>query len=177
MKKGFSFVEILVAIVIASTALTAIIALSVQNISAAQVTRDKFTAANLAQEGIEIVINLRSNNWLSYPQTTDANVDALTGELLHWRDGIVDGTFIAQFNSTSLTAPNLNEERLVRLNNGTYCHAVLAGCLNGSAVPFSRVISVSTINSHHIKVTSTVTWTYHNQPYSVTVEDRLYNWR
>lgn len=183
MKKGFSFVEVLVAFVIASSALTAIIALSVQNISAAQVTRDKFTAANLAQEGIEIVVNLRSNNWLAYPQTIGANVDGDTGELIHWRDGggniAADGvSFITQYDSMLLTdEPDAGDQNLVRLGTGRYCHAVLPGCSGGTSTPFSRVISLDTISDHQMKVTSQVSWTYHNQNYSVNVEDRLYNWR
>lgn len=185
MKKAFSFVEVLISVTIASLVMAVLFALANQNISAAQVTRDKFSAANLAQEGIEIVVNIRSNNWIACPQSNSSNVDS-QGRIIAWRGSLTAGcvafnvhslnagVYVAQYNSTALTVfDGINNDQLY-INAGKYCH-----CPGNPTSLFKRRITIADVpgNDHAMIVISRVEWTFHNKLYSVEVEDRLYNWR
>jgi len=191
--KAFSFIEVIISIAIGSAVLIAVFSLASQNLIAADLTRHRVIAAHLAQEGVEIVINKRSSNWLTF----STEVNPLDGTLCEWRgpadcispdpdcapgdpDCLADGTsYIAQYNSTSLTPTSNPSDQLLSIDsNFLYCHAFLGGCVGSfSPSPYNRVISISTINDHHMKIVSTISWVYNNQPHSVSVEDRLYNWR
>ncbi|MBI3335382.1 MAG: hypothetical protein HY001_02695 [Candidatus Portnoybacteria bacterium] len=165
--KAFSFVEIIIAVAIASAVFVAVFSLAFQNLSAAQLTRQRFIAAHLAQEGIEIVVNKRSSNWLIFP-----------GDPLKWREGLGDGAaYIAQYNSTALASDPSNPPLVIDSDTSLYCHPSLDPACAGTASPYRRQIRISTISDHQMKVVSTVTWTYNDQTRSVSVEDRLYNWR
>lgn len=193
--RAFSFLEVIIAVTIASIVFVAIFTLAFQNLTAAEATRDRFIAANLAQEGIEIVVNIRSGNWLRFKD----DVDLSDGSLIKWRGEtspacspgdercLADGTYIAQYNTgrdigggavTALmpsTDPSYNPS-LVTDASGRYCHTALHTqdtCVENRPSPFSRTIRIDTESDHHMKVVSTVTWAGG----SVQVESRLYNWR
>ena len=181
--KAFSLIEILISVTIASLVFGAMFTLLVQGLASAQDTRDRFIAANLAQEGIELAVNFRSNNWALCPDAFN-----LDNTLTMWRGqgscpsngnptiSLADGSYITQYDSSGLTAATASNQNLVRTSTGLYCHPSAQGC-SGSPTPFSRLISISTINVHQMKVVSLVSWIFNSQPKSVSVEDRLYNWR
>lgn len=62
-KKGFSIGEVLLAIFILGFGMVAIFSLFNQGIKAFQEERDVIVASMLAQEGVEVVRNIRDNNW------------------------------------------------------------------------------------------------------------------
>lgn len=193
MKKGFSFIEILVSITISALILTTVFSLAVQNIGSAELTRDRFVAANLAQEGIEIIANLRSNNWLAFPQSNAANVDP-DGSLKYWRGtpdyltcteatpNCLKGGFdyVANYDSQQLYLADAANVNLVVNATGRYCQNGITGC-TGSPTRFSRTIRIDNVAgaaaTHEMKVISTVSWLYNNRTLAVSVEARLYNWR
>lgn len=186
MKKGFSFVEVLVCVVIVAIVTSALMGLVVQNLAAAQLTRDRFIAANLAQEGIEIIVNFRSNNWLAYPSTFNSD-----GSLTNWRgtacsDGnanycllmsVSPSDFVASYNSQRLYPATASNITLRRDATGRYCNDAIDGCNSGTPSPFTRRITLQNVSGHQFKVVSTVSWIYNNHAHSVRAEDRLYNWR
>lgn len=64
-KKGFSFIETLVAITLLLTAVVAPLSLAQDGIVAARLAQDQIVAFYLGQEGIELVKNLRDHNRLN----------------------------------------------------------------------------------------------------------------
>jgi len=64
-KKGFTFVETLVAITVLLVSVVAPMSLAQDGIVAAKLSQDQIVAFYLGQEGIEIVKNLRDNNRLA----------------------------------------------------------------------------------------------------------------
>jgi len=64
--KGFSIVEALLAMTIITTGLIPLLSLASLSSSISNRMRDSFIAANLAQEGVEIIRSLRDENWLRY---------------------------------------------------------------------------------------------------------------
>jgi type II secretory pathway pseudopilin PulG len=61
---GFTLLEVIVAISLITVGMIGISSLITQTISSARFSFQKLTAAYLAQEGIEIVRNIRDKNWL-----------------------------------------------------------------------------------------------------------------
>src|SRR5437870_3817634 len=64
-EKGFTMIEMIVAIAILVSALIVIYTAFAASYALAINASDRIVAAYLAQEGIEIVRNVRDNNWLS----------------------------------------------------------------------------------------------------------------
>lgn len=186
MVKAFSFLEVIISVAIASVVFVAVFALAFQNLTAAEATRDRFIAANLAQEGIEVVVNMRSGNWLTFKD----DVDLTDGSLIKWRGDtgcaagdencLIPGTYIVQYN-TRAAMPDTNplyDPSLVTDASGRYCHIALNGqdgCVENRPTPFSRTIQIEDVagSDHQMKVVATVAWSES----SVSVEARLYNWR
>jgi type II secretory pathway pseudopilin PulG len=62
--KGFTLIETLFAVLIFSASLIALMAIAGRGISATLMARDQGTASYLAQEGLEVVRNMRDTNTL-----------------------------------------------------------------------------------------------------------------
>jgi len=86
MEKGFTIIEIIISIFILSTAVVAIFAaFSVMAILTSD-SSDQVTATYLAQEGIEIVRNIRDNNWIKMDLNGCVAGDNSCG--YNWNDGL-----------------------------------------------------------------------------------------
>jgi prepilin-type N-terminal cleavage/methylation domain-containing protein len=64
-KKGFSLMEVMLAVFVLSVGLVAIIGLISSSIRNSIDSRDTIIASELAQEGVELVRNIRDNNFLN----------------------------------------------------------------------------------------------------------------
>lgn len=166
--KAFSLLEIIISVIIGAVAIVALFELAFGNITTAELIRHRLIAAHLAQEGIEIISNIRTQNWLT---TCAGGGECDTST---WRNGLAGGTYIAQYNSLSLTFDALNPPLAID-DNSFYCYS--SGCI-GTAKdsPYHRQITISTINDHQMKVVATVSWIFNGNSYSVSAEDRLYNY-
>jgi type II secretory pathway pseudopilin PulG len=69
--KGFSLAEIIIVVGIFSATIGAIFSLVLRNISVQKHNEDYLVASMLAQEGLELVRNLRDKNWLIDPPPVD----------------------------------------------------------------------------------------------------------
>jgi len=68
-EKAFTFIELLAAIIVLAIGVLSVIAVSAKSYAAISLQKNKLIAANLAREGIELVKNVRNENWL-YKITT-----------------------------------------------------------------------------------------------------------
>ncbi|MEA3464156.1 MAG: prepilin-type N-terminal cleavage/methylation domain-containing protein [Patescibacteria group bacterium] len=64
---GFSIIEVIAVIFIIAVGLTGILSLIVQNIQAQYINKNALIASQLAQEGLELIRNVRDENWLATP--------------------------------------------------------------------------------------------------------------
>lgn len=65
IKKGFSLIEVLVTLFVLSAGITGVSVLMIGNITTSETSRNQIIASNLAQEGVELVKNLKDNNQAS----------------------------------------------------------------------------------------------------------------
>lgn len=159
-KEGFSLAEVIVAIFIITIGITGSLSLISYSISSAAVGKSQIIATSLAQEGMEIIRNIRDSNWL---------------EDVDWDDGLVPPSFdctagcLVQYDSTSLLS--LSGNPVLQINsNGLYQYG------SGTNTHFKRKITINSIGLY-LKVVSEVTWSERGRSFSVSAEDRLYDWK
>lgn len=154
-QEGFTLVEALVALVILTLALGPALILSSNISSTASVIQHNLIAANLVQEGVEVVRSLRDANWFNG---------------LPFDNGLADGTYRIEWNSNSLIALGANPP--LKIDAGLYNYSA------GTDTLFKRTITITKINSAELRIVSDVTWTERgNRVREVKAESHLFNWK
>lgn len=165
--KGFTLVELMVALGIIVVGLLASFTLLSSSIGLQRVVADRLTATYLAGEGIEIVKNF-----------IDTNVQrASVGCTWNGGDGCIaisSGTYEIDFMSTVLESAqgrNLYRDRAT----GFYAFRPSA---DPEITPFTRRIAIDLApDGEEMRVTSTVAWSVRGGNYEINAEDHFYNWR
>jgi Tfp pilus assembly protein PilV len=156
MKKSFTIIEALVAITIFTLGIITLGGSIWQSYSIAGQATERFIAIYLAQEGLEIVKNLRNENWLNQRD---------------WNYNLNPGDYEADYNNNSLSSYS-NRNLRIDTSTGFYNYNT------GTPTPFKRKISISYPASDQMKVTVTVYWPKKGQQgqEQVSVSEILYNW-
>src|SRR3989344_5211097 len=185
-RRGFSLIEVLVAVAVLTAAVIGITSLTNYSLRLARVARQQLIAANLAQEGMEIVHALRDTNWIATKLADSAC--ATCPCTASWREGFCNSsvrsyefdyaTTVVNQTSNAFTAPGtlLN----ISSASGLYSYG------GGSATPFRREIRFSLPSTGNtaqsMLVTVIVRWcpraitSCGTAERSITVQDQLYNW-
>lgn len=151
---GLSLLGLLIAIFITTTGLIAILSLSNLTLKGGTPSEMKLIASGLAQEGVEIVRDIRK----SYPEWND------------WYSGVIGGDYLVQYDSAVLLPYS---EIPLELNVGSGLYQYSAG----QNTPFYRKITLVKISSVEVKVTAEVKWRTGGNWHYLTAEDRLWNWK
>ncbi len=160
---GFTLIETLVAIFVFGVALTSVTAILITNNNTANFVKNSYIASGLAQEGVEVVRNLRDGDWLA--SRSFGAFGSTTGL------PVADSTYRVQWNSTTLLA---NQDVFIKKDSisGIYSYDT------GVNTPFKRTVQITTITSNVEKrIAVNVSWTERGIPRSINAEDHLYNWR
>lgn len=155
-KNGFSLLEIIIAVFFVGVILVPFVSVIVFTVSANRYANHRLIAANLAQEGIEIVRNIRDSqmDWTAWYGRSAAEID---------------GDYSVQYASDNLSAFTDNP---LKLNiSGFYNY------IAGASTLFSRKISLKKLSVNEIQVIATVSWKERGITQSVVTEDRLFNWQ
>src|SRR3990167_8327200 len=88
--RGFSLVEVTIAIAVLTAAVIGITSLTNYSLRLARVARQQLIAANLAQEGMEIVHALRDTNWIATKLADSAC--ATCPCTASWREGLCNSS-------------------------------------------------------------------------------------
>jgi prepilin-type N-terminal cleavage/methylation domain-containing protein len=157
-QNGFTLIDVIVAIFIMSVALMAVIGLANYALATAAVSKDKVIAAGLAQEGIEIVRYIR---------------DSQDDWDIWYADATIAGDHLVQYDNSSLMNYAVTP---LRIDSGGHYQY-----FSGSNSIFYRKINLTLNPSgsepNEIKITAEITWSEKGKQYSLTAEDRLWNWR
>lgn len=168
MKRGFTLVEALIAISILIIGILSGFILVTRALYNVSVIQDRLTASFLAQEGIELVRNIRDTNYIKI----------LNNQTVNWRDNLQDGCYIIESN-----VMNQENIKLKEINCGNAPNLKYNDSFNiytysdlGNPTPFYREIKIETINNNEIRVISFIKWTTKNIKFDLTIEDHLFNW-
>ncbi len=143
IKKGFSIAEVIISLFVITVGLITILGLVASSIRESAASRNQIIASGLAQEGFELVRNVRDNNLLSEPDDFDTG---LTGTMSGRCIDIITDT--AGNPSLDACDYKLKYDPVACL----YYHSA------PDATPFSRRIDIVNNAAGEISVTSAVWW-------------------
>ncbi len=171
---GFTVLEAIVAIMILSLAVSGAFSSVRQSLSQSILAKDEVKAFYLAQEGVEVVRNMRDNNQIK-KLVNESTINWLAGISENNSDPCYYGQ-ICRVDPTSTT------DRFVRCS--------IAGCPNlnldtstqimsygaGNPTNFNRQISLEYINNDQVAVVVRVAWTKGIINREFRAKTLLFNW-
>ena len=158
--KSFTLIEVLAAIFLITVGIAAALIVINQTTIFTQVTSSRLVASYLAQEGIEIVKNIRDTNFLKIHKGIIAEE--------HWIDGLTgcEGGCEADYDDSGL----VSADRYLKINGGFYNYD------SGIETAFKRKITITPDGSDILKVLVEVSWTERGRAHQVTAQENLYLW-
>lgn len=154
-KNGEALIEALIAITIIVVGLLGMYSLLARSLSLTRVVTDRYVAANLAAEGIEVVKNLIDTNVL---------------ELKPWNENMATGNYELSYNAAALV-PFSGRPLLYNPLTGLYSYE-----FGGTVTNFTRQIILERIGSEEIKVNSLVSWLSRGGAiFEINLEDHFFN--
>jgi prepilin-type N-terminal cleavage/methylation domain-containing protein len=178
--RGFTLLETMVAVTLLAVAIVAPMQLTTQSLATAYYARDEITAFYLAQEGLEVVRNIRDNNIL---------VDSQGGATVNLLNGIPINTPFRV--DTTVTYTPSNQPPTCSGDPGGNCiplqtDGTLYNYSGGTPTQFTRSLVACFVQpggvcnstvSDEVKVTVTVSWqTGSIQKRIVNISENLYRW-
>jgi Tfp pilus assembly protein PilV len=148
---GVTLIETITALFLLTTGILAISSLISYFIPVSSIASQKLIATYLAQEGVEIVRNLRDNNLIQ-------------GK--NWDDGLANGNYEADYQSQSLTN---YADRFLKIGD-------FYNYTSGELTNFKRKINLEKTGDV-LKIVVEVSWQERGRSHSVVVQENLYNLR
>ena len=160
MQRGFTLIEVLVAIFIITVGAGGTIALIQKTLSFTSNAALQLRASYLAQEGMEIVRNIRDTNFIKIHKGVEGS---------NWDDGLTgcEAGCQADYIQDSLSD---YDGALLQLTNGIYSYAP------GTDSLFKRRITIAIEESDMMEVSVEVMWEERGRSHSVSAATELYNW-
>jgi len=153
MNKSFTIIEVIISITILTIGVLGSVRLMHYFYAYNSISNSRLTAAYLAQEGIEIVKNIRDGNWL---------------EKSDWNENLGVDEYEGDYNSTN-TLDSYTNGYLIIDGSGLYSTSSILDV-------FQRKIQICTSTDDVIYVSSTVSWIEAGKNYEVKTEGELCNW-
>jgi Tfp pilus assembly protein PilV len=142
-RKGFSLIEVLFSLGMFVIGIFGVVSLMYGEMEKSMNRRNEAIAGALAQEGIELVRNIRDNNWQDTGKAAFDNIDTKT-------NGIIDcGSNVDEVKDDTFSASGYG---LVLDGNERYVHG------NGQETHFKRRIIVEDDGADRKIITSVTTW-------------------
>ncbi len=149
--KGFTLLEVLIAVFILAIGVGSAFASIGQTLVAGFLARDRFIASYLAQEGIEIVKNIRDSNWVAG---------------ISWNNRLAPGEYGIDYkNNFAPSTTYLNREA-----TGFYSYS------SGTPTKFRRRIYLQQTDPARIKIEVVVEWQERGRTNNFRVVDIITNW-
>lgn len=185
---GFTLLETIVALSIILAAVIGPVTLITRGILSFGFSKNKLIALNLAQEGLELVREVRENNiicdTLNGPASWDWFRDPSGGGPINNGDFEMD---VTQTITIDCAASSITTPRVPLFTNSKLYLDPVSGIYSYSGAPntvFTRKITVgkppaegSIPANDQRDIVSVVSWTERNIDRNVTLRERMYNWR
>jgi len=171
-RSGFTLIEVIVAIFILTIGVMGAYAVVQQIIASTSITSSRLVAAYLAQEGIEIVRNIRDSNWLAGDSWDEGITGCGPSPAGCEADYKVD-TPQEDLPLTFCPAPcNYDDLRSLNIEgNGFYSYSP------GTPTKFKRKITITPDGTHILKVSVQIEWPERGKIHQVIAQENLYKWR
>lgn len=95
-KKGFTLVELLVGMTIFTVGITSIFLLLESTFKSASISRNEIIVANLLREQIELIRNLKENNYKNFAKWDLAKITNESGNIV--KNSLFEGNFLVENN-------------------------------------------------------------------------------
>ncbi len=153
--KAFTLIEATVAIFLLTVGTVGAFSLAQKTIAFTSVSSSQLVAAYLAQEGIEIIRNIRDTNYL---------------EGIPWDDGLAAASgYRLDYQSTSF--PDLSCSDYLKQEGSFYV------CSSDSSAKFQRKITITKPIAGRMVVSVEVSWQERGRAHQVVSQTELYDWR
>ncbi len=166
-KDAFSLIEALVAISILMIGILSAFILVIRTLANTPHVQSRLIAANLAQEGVELVRQIRDTNFVQSKK---------------FREGLVNGEY--QIDSNERELIKFDKENFLKFDDSSKLYSYSSG--NKHPYFFQRKIVISDFEgkTNVFKVNVVLTWCVkrnemqclQNPTYTLNVEDHLYNY-
>ncbi|MDD5750160.1 MAG: prepilin-type N-terminal cleavage/methylation domain-containing protein [Candidatus Pacebacteria bacterium] len=163
-RQGFTLIEIMAAISVMAIGVLGVFALSPTIIRGGAANSDRFTASQLALEGLEIVKNIRDSNWL------EQNINPANP----WNEGLTNCAAGCEADYATMQA---FDPVLASYGSGRYLKMNTQGFFNyasGTDTKFKRKITI--INGADVMDVSVVVEWSPKYP-ALVLQEKLYDWR
>jgi prepilin-type N-terminal cleavage/methylation domain-containing protein len=182
IKYGFSLIETMIALSILVMVITGPLTLASYSLKSASRAKDNFIAANLAQEGIELIRHYWTNNIIQCSVNCDtawlddlrspgpAECQTGKGCYIDAKNINGDGTQFILNKCTGSSCPPLNID-----TGGFYNYSAVTG--TNKVSNFTRTIIITPITPDvSARVRVEITWKEHGGTQSLVVEEIIFNW-
>jgi hypothetical protein len=151
----------------------AVLTMSEQTIKVVKLNKDKLTASQLAQEGLELVRNKRDNNWLATGYNWKLGAGAGTASDIVQSDN--NNRYVIDYSGNIITSgvSDINSDAANLKIDASSFHWHGAG----TATIFSRLIEITNNQSNYIEVNCTVRWREKAEVHDYMATMALYDWR
>ena len=163
-KKGFTLIEVLMACFIIIVGVIASYIIVQQIFAQTFNASSRLTAIYLAQEGSEIIRNVRDTGWI---QGLDWNNNNLS--VGYWEADYL-GSALVSCALCDGTDSDFNRLRFLKTQDPFYNYSA------GDNTPFKRRIRIERPAGDSIKVTVDTMWRHRGQFRKVTIQSFLYDW-
>lgn len=173
---GFTIIEVLIAIFVILVGLLGAFSVINQSLSASGIVSSRLVAAYLAQEGIEIIRNIRDTNWLQAGEPLKTSP---------WDNGLPDGNWQVDYTTVTLLGTDEFEQcgdsgyncedydgDFLKLNDSGFYNYSL-----GTPTKFKRKITLAKEGEDVLKVSVLVEWELRQKSYQLSAQEKLYNWK
>lgn len=153
-KNGFTIIEAIISIFILTVGIIACAILADQVFRSSEVAKDRLIAVNLAQEGVEIIRNIRDNNWLASNS---------------WNTNIPEGE--REVSYASVGTDSYSGAYLKIDSDGFYNYS------SGTNTTFQRKVTVFYTSEYETKVEVTVYWVTRGTSKNIALTESFYDWK
>ena len=172
---GFTIIEAMIAAVVISIGLIGVLTLCTVSMKLGRISLNRVIAANLSQEGIEVIRSKRDNHWLAGDNPWEKSPFSSNGSgIVVWNPS---GDWTWNEKPESYYSSSSSQVKFYLDANGRY----IQNFPSGAATNFYRIIEISadTDSDGYVfrRIVSKVKWHEGNKFYEIQTEDWLYDWK